>query len=909
MSNNKNNDLILKLNEEFIYKNGKVIVFKGKESQLYYNATTRDLYKGDANYLCRLGATRDKNIFSRGKFIYTVYKSKEVFNLCEDEVINNIVDKKAYTDYVGVNNNNANSTVEEGESQDGSNVVKEGESQDDIKVTFRLNNIPHSCKPTEEDNFNGWELTKVTMSIDEIITCIEQGMTINPRYEINEQSYYDLLIFDIDNEDDYNIKSLESLVRDFKDHLECEPIFAYPTFSDSGTMRRYRVIYRFEKPIVKKKYVAIYSLFVYTFKFLDEKCRHAERLFFGTNKTGIKYQDSYIRENIIEALESRYKEQEQAIHEHFTRKLFKVPNVDLDYPEITQRYQLTEYAKQERHVYLYLRSNICCYDLMQDLYGQLDHKKYRHPDMYRCPVHGGDHGDNLKYYPKTDSFTCFSECNQYFDTVTLLQMKYNTCNMTVVYYKAVEDGYLEGINSLYMTEITIPINNTKLRQKGKGEEAIGINKESITDNNTNGIVWYIVNDKNKPKNFYKNFEILMNFFGIKCYFNVYTKRVECYDPKGILGLGVNITDDDLVMISVREICKECDLNLSMDDVKNYLLKLGMANKVNKFLDFLEANRNEEYHHLIKKVFDILPLKNEEKYDHCFTLFKTFLASVCHMANNTLENKYSSQGILCLLGMLRGKKSTFFRELLPNPEFFIGDYTLDPDNKDKIIESTSAPVVELSEIDGITRKKDVASMKAYITRTSDTYRVPYGRVSKTYERMTTYCASLNDRNFLKDKTGDRKYWVIELRDERIDIDKLKNIDLNKFWGAVYDLYLKGEIKPYLPYEVEDEVIRENKEEYRVNTSVGEVLDMIFDFECTDMSQYKNQHMKDILEKAKGIDNKIDAVKIREELERRGFEYNKSIKAHGKNSTGFKRLPPFTGTVTERPSNNSTNEDIF
>lgn len=768
-----------------------------------------------------------------------------------------------------------------------------------------INEKTNKNKPTEEEVFSyeNWKLSPKTISIEELANCLGQGMTVCPMCEDEEGVYYDLLIFDIDNSSD-DIISKDRAISDFRDIFDgVSPIISYPTFSDDGSYTRFRLIYLVETSLDKDDYRDIYSLISYHFKFIDSKCRHAKRLFFGTNKDVDIVSEDFINNETIESLLGRYESEKEEINNHFTRKMFKVPDKDLPYDDIELNYYLTDYAYQNRNIYELIRSKISTFDLIQEMYGRLDYLKHSHGNMYRCPIHGGDHGDNLKYYEATDSFTCFSECDMYFDCVTLLQIKYNTTNMVVVYYKAVKDGYIEELDSMYIQKKP-PIKNRRRRKeiKGSGEEA-------ITDSNTDGIAWYIVNDKNKPKNFYKNFEILMNFLGIKCYFNVYTKRIECYDPKGVLGLGANITDDDLVMISVREICKECDLTISMDDVKNYLLKLSMANRVNKFLDYLEANRNSEYHHLIKEVFDILPLKNEEKYDHCFTLFKTFLASVCHMTNNTLENKYSSQGIFCLLGMLRGKKSTFFRELLTNPEFFIGDYTLDPDNKDKIIESTSAPVVELSEIDGITKKKDVASMKAYITRTSDTYRVPYGRVFKTYERMTTYCASLNEKNFLKDNTGDRKYWVVELRDERIDIDKLKTIDLDKFWGAVYDLYLKGELKPYLPYEVEDEVIRENKEEFRVNTNVSEVVDMIFDFECTDMSKYKNQHMKDILEKSKGYDNRIDAVGIRKELERRGFEYNKSIKANGKNSTGFKKLPPFRSSGIERPDNNSTDDDVF
>lgn len=80
-------------------------------------------------------------------------------------------------------------------------------------------------------------------------------------------------------------------------------------------------------------------------------------------------------------------------------------------------------------------------------------------------------------------------------------------------------------------------------------------------------------------------------------------------------------------------------------------------------------------------------------------------------------------------------------------------------KDHQIDVLRWPMAELSELDGIFRKADVSHMKAFISREADSIRAPYERKALKRPRMTVFCGSVNEAEFLNDSTGSRRFWPV------------------------------------------------------------------------------------------------------------------------------------------------------
>ena len=129
-------------------------------------------------------------------------------------------------------------------------------------------------------------------------------------------------------------------------------------------------------------------------------------------------------------------------------------------------------------------------------------------------------------------------------------------------------------------------------------------------------------------------------------------------------------------------------------------------------------------------------------------------------------------VLCLKGKQGIKKSEFWR-------IMAGDYfceTQQGDMKDLKMAVNCCWIYEYPEIETLTSRKDIGTVKSFITAQIDAFRPPYGSSQGKYPRKSILVGSLNEDEFLRDKTGARRYWVIELWQdadlgEFIDIDKV------------------------------------------------------------------------------------------------------------------------------------------
>jgi putative DNA primase/helicase len=69
--------------------------------------------------------------------------------------------------------------------------------------------------------------------------------------------------------------------------------------------------------------------------------------------------------------------------------------------------------------------------------------------------------------------------------------------------------------------------------------------------------------------------------------------------------------------------------------------------------------------------------------------------------------------------------------------------------------------EFPEIDQIIRA-DVETVKAFLSRAVDRYRVPYGRGFIGVKRQCVVCGTTNRTDYLRDVSGNRRFWPIECK---------------------------------------------------------------------------------------------------------------------------------------------------
>ena len=67
-------------------------------------------------------------------------------------------------------------------------------------------------------------------------------------------------------------------------------------------------------------------------------------------------------------------------------------------------------------------------------------------------------------------------------------------------------------------------------------------------------------------------------------------------------------------------------------------------------------------------------------------------------------------------------------------------------------------LELPELDAMLRR-EASVTKAFLSRAVDRFRPPYGRVAESVPRSVVFCGTVNHGGYLRDRTGNRRFWVV------------------------------------------------------------------------------------------------------------------------------------------------------
>lgn len=146
--------------------------------------------------------------------------------------------------------------------------------------------------------------------------------------------------------------------------------------------------------------------------------------------------------------------------------------------------------------------------------------------------------------------------------------------------------------------------------------------------------------------------------------------------------------------------------------------------------------------------------------------------------------------LILVGEQGTYKSTFVKKL--GMEWFSDTFTT-VQGKESFEQIQGAWLIEMAELSGL-KKAEVESIKHYISKREDMFRPAYGRTVETYKRQCVFFGTTNNKDFLRDPTGNRRFMPIDVRPEyatKSVNDDLTQDEINQIWAEAYQLYLAKE----------------------------------------------------------------------------------------------------------------------
>ena len=286
-------------------------------------------------------------------------------------------------------------------------------------------------------------------------------------------------------------------------------------------------------------------------------------------------------------------------------------------------------------------------------------------------------------------------------------------------------------------------------------------------------------------------ELLRQQQGSSLRFNVFTQSVERD--------GQPIDDIELQYLQLAQDGIKATKDLAADAIQ-LVAKENPFDPVREYLEHVAD-------HVEPVPIDHLATAYLRPTDQPGTLYDAMLkATLIAAVRRIFEPGCKHDSACVLMGPQGCGKSTFWRNL---GGLWFSDALRDIGSKDDLMVLHRSWIMEWAELDHITNKRQAGVIKAFLSQSTDMFRVPYGKTAEMFPRRGIIVGSTNSDEFLVDETGNRRFWVIPVgmtQSNPIDVESLMK-EVDSIWASAVHAYQNDE--PYaLSIEDEAQVNAEN-----------------------------------------------------------------------------------------------------
>lgn len=280
-------------------------------------------------------------------------------------------------------------------------------------------------------------------------------------------------------------------------------------------------------------------------------------------------------------------------------------------------------------------------------------------------------------------------------------------------------------------------------------------------------------------------------------YNEVTTRVE-FKPKSESKFGL-LTDYKLN--SVYRNMKRNRIKTSIGELRA-VINSDFVPVFNPFKDYFEQlpKWDGKTNH-IEQLASAVSTTNKELWQKCL---KKWLVA---MVGTAIQDDIVNHTVIIFSGKQGIGKSTFILNLIPvELKSYIFSGSINPNDKETLVQISECILVNLDELESMSKSK-VASTKELITKELVKIRRAYGYHSENLVRRASFSGSVNDKEFLNDSTGNRRFLCFEVT----DIQYAHDINMDHVFSQAYALF-KSDYQFWFD-SVEIEEINKSNEQFQ------------------------------------------------------------------------------------------------
>ena len=260
----------------------------------------------------------------------------------------------------------------------------------------------------------------------------------------------------------------------------------------------------------------------------------------------------------------------------------------------------------------------------------------------------------------------------------------------------------------------------------------------------------------------------------------------------------------------------------------------------KIIDAVAVIANENRYHPVCDFLNALQWDGTERIrfclhhflgsdtdDYTYEAMKLFLLGAISRA---FKPGCKFEVMLCLVGGQGAGKSSFFRLLAVNDDWFSDDLKkLDDENVYRKMQGHW--IIEMSEMIATANAKSIEEIKSFLSRQKETYKIPYETHPADRKRQCVFGGSSNTLDFLPlDRTGNRRFVPIMVYPERAEVHILVDEQasreyINQMWAEAMEIYRSGNFRLRFSPAMNAYLKAHQKDFMPEDTKAGQILDYL------------------------------------------------------------------------------------